>query len=223
MNPSAPLSSFDEVIRTYDEVAAVDEATRCLDCDMLCSTCDSVCPNRAIVTFTADELHLELPVLQWRGGSATVIGRQRFDVNQPYQVAVMADLCNECGNCTTFCPTSGRPHADKPRLYLDHTQFAVQKDNAFKISHRGGVWRIEGIFSGMRHLLVIEDTLRYQSPTVELQIDPLSFEVIDAEARDGSPPPEPVTLNQCAVLFTLFRGIRDSAPWIPVATNGRTD
>ncbi len=152
-----------------------------------------------------------------------VIGRERFVVDQPYQVAVLADLCNECGNCTTFCPTAGQPFADKPRIYLDPKEYSVQKDNAFKIAHQGGSWRVEGVFSGMRHQLVVEDTLRYRSPTVELQIDPRTFEVIESHARDGSPPPDPVSLTRCAILYTLFRGIRDSVPWIPVATNGPND
>ena len=32
---------------------------------------------------------------------------------------MLTDFCNECGNCVTFCPTSGEPYRDKPRLYLD--------------------------------------------------------------------------------------------------------
>ena len=84
---------------TYEERQARDEASRCLDCDVYCSLCVGVCPNLALQTYEADV-----------AGSTA---RQR------YQVAVLADLCNECGNCTTFCPTSGRPYRDKPRLYVD--------------------------------------------------------------------------------------------------------
>jgi putative selenate reductase len=219
VNPASPVASFDEVIRTYGDEQARLEASRCLDCDLLCSTCDSVCPNRAIVTYTAPETHLMLPLLKWRAGSAEVVDRERFDVNQPYQVAVLADLCNDCGNCTTFCPTAGRPHADKPRLFLDAGDFALQRDNAFRISRHEGSWEIEGVFSGMRHRLEVGDTLRYRSPTVELVLDPSTFDVIEAHPRDGSPPADPVGLQRCAVLYVLFRGLRDSVPWLPVSSS----
>jgi putative selenate reductase len=219
ISPAPPLESFDEVIQTYSDQQARWEASRCLDCDLMCSTCDSVCPNRAIVTYTAPDIHVMLPILRWRAGSAEVVDRERFTVDQPYQVAVLADLCNDCGNCTTFCPTAGRPHADKPRLFLDPGDFALQRDNAFRIARHEGSWAIEGVFSGMRHRLVAGDTLRYRSPTVEVVVDPATFDVIEAHPHDGSPPPDPVGLQRCATLYVLLRGIRDSVPWLPVSTD----
>ena len=35
------------------------------------------------------------------------------------QYLVLAELCNDCGNCTTFCPEEGAPHLIKPRLFTD--------------------------------------------------------------------------------------------------------
>ena len=67
---------------------------------------------------------------------------------QHYQVAVLADLCNECGNCTTFCPTSGAPYRDKPRLYLNREDFEAQQDNAFMIFHDSDRWAIEARCEG---------------------------------------------------------------------------
>ncbi|MEJ2128277.1 MAG: putative selenate reductase subunit YgfK [Woeseiaceae bacterium] len=105
--PSPELSveqreGFAEVVLTFDEARARAEAGRCLDCDVFCGLCVSVCPNLALQTYEVDPATSGL--------------------HQRYQVAVIADLCNECGNCTTFCPTSGRPYRDKPRLYVDREQ-----------------------------------------------------------------------------------------------------
>ncbi len=102
--PSPELSvdrreSFDEVVLTFDADQVRAEAERCLECDTFCGLCVSVCPNLALQNYEIDPAASGL--------------RQR------YQVAVIADLCNECGNCTTFCPTSGSPYRDKPRLYAD--------------------------------------------------------------------------------------------------------
>ncbi len=70
---------------------------------------------------------------------------------QAFQVAVIADLCNECGNCTTFCPTSGRPYRDKPRLYLNRRDFDEQQDNAFMVLRENGHWSMDGRFDGSTH------------------------------------------------------------------------
>ena len=131
--PVTPVASRDrttEVMLTYTEQQARAEARRCLDCHTYCSLCVSVCPNLALQTYASDEQ-----------------GRQA------YQVAVIADLCNECGNCTTFCPTSGRPFHDKPRLYLNRQDFEEQRDNAFMLFHEDGDWSMDGRFDGRtRHI-----------------------------------------------------------------------
>ena len=80
----------------------------------------------------------------WRRGSTP------FVVDQRLQIAVLTDFCNECGNCVTACPTSGRPYLDKPRLYLDRADFEAQASNAFMLLG-GGV--IEARFDGATHRL----------------------------------------------------------------------
>ena len=113
---------------TYEPDAARREASRCLECDRFCSLCVGVCPNLALQTYEVDS-------------SSTLAG-------QRYQVAVIADLCNECGNCTTFCPTSGRPFRDKPRLYVDRDEFDAQRDNAFMIFKDGKRWSMDARHGG---------------------------------------------------------------------------
>ena len=125
--------NFSEVMLTYSADAAYDEASRCLDCDTYCSICVGVCPNLALFTYETD---------------------QRA---QPYQVALLADLCNECGNCTTFCPTSGAPYRDKPRLYLNREDFEAQQDNAFMILRNDEHWAIEARWEGTTEHLELNE------------------------------------------------------------------
>jgi putative selenate reductase len=209
-------AGFDEVIGTYPPAAAVAEAGRCLDCDLLCSTCETVCPNRAIFTYRSAERLLDLPVLQWRRGKPAVVGQERVEIRQPYQVAVLADLCNDCGNCTTFCPTAGRPFADKPRLFVDETSFGAQSDNAFRLLHNGGSWTVQARLAGVQHELEIADTLRYRSGGVELRLASDTLEVLGSRLT-GEAPADPVSLRSCATMLALFHGVRGSVPWIPVA------
>jgi len=138
--PHVPLEQrhgFEEVVLTYSEEQACNEATRCLDCDRYCSICVGVCPNLALLTYeteTGDD-----------------------SVRQPYQVAVIADLCNECGNCTTFCPTAGRPYRDKPRLYLDRGEFESQDDNAFMVFRDGERWAMDARAGGATHRIELDE------------------------------------------------------------------
>jgi putative selenate reductase len=64
---------------------AVD-AYRCLHCDDLCESCVDVCPNRANTVVVASD------------GTRKVV---HVDA-----------MCNECGNCATFCPRGGKPYED---------------------------------------------------------------------------------------------------------------
>jgi putative selenate reductase len=131
--PLADRQGFDEVQQTYDAEQARAEASRCLDCDVYCSLCVGVCPNLALQTYES--------------ASENSAARQR------YQVAVIADLCNECGNCTTFCPTAGSPWRDKPRLYLDRTAFEAEHDNAFMVFRDGDTWSMDARYQGETHHL----------------------------------------------------------------------
>ncbi|MDJ0698744.1 MAG: putative selenate reductase subunit YgfK [Woeseiaceae bacterium] len=124
---------FEEVVLTFDEEQARAEAGRCLDCDVFCGLCVSVCPNLALQTYE--------------------LGPEATQPHQRYQVAVIADLCNECGNCTTFCPTAGRPYRDKPRLYVDRGEFESQDENAFMVFSSEDGWSMDARVRGeTRHI-----------------------------------------------------------------------
>ena len=148
-------SGFDEVINTLQPAAAAREAARCLDCDHLCSTCDEVCPNRAIATYFLEP-----------SPAVPDSDRIRDTLTTPKQipqVAVMADLCNECGNCATFCPTVGRPYVDKPRIFFDRGDFEAETDNAFMLLTIEGRPAIQGRFRGVTEQLI----LRPSTPLAE--------------------------------------------------------
>jgi len=130
--------NFNEVVQGYTAEQARSEATRCLDCHSYCSICVGVCPNLALQTIQVEPS--EAP-----------------HVRQTYQIVVLADLCNECGNCTTFCPTSGEPYRDKPRLYFDRVEFEAQQDNAFMVF--SDPWAMEARWGGVTRRIDLSDEL----------------------------------------------------------------
>ena len=148
LRPVEERRNFSEVMLTYTPEQARTEAARCLDCHSYCSICVGVCPNLALFTYRSD------------------------DRDQPFQVAVLADLCNECGNCTTFCPTAGAPYRDKPRLYLNRDDFEAQTDNAFMISRDANTWAIDARRDGETQHLELnalqEDTVAGDADMITL-------------------------------------------------------
>ncbi len=90
------------------------EAERCLACDEACMRCVEVCPNRA-------NLALDLgPGLGW-------------------QIVHVHALCNECGNCETFCPWEGAPFSDKLNLFDSEAALMASDRAGFApLPDRGG-------------------------------------------------------------------------------------
>jgi putative selenate reductase len=104
-----------------------EEASRCLACDDYCNICVGVCPNRANYNYTVKPQLFELPKIKFNKGQAELITGDYFEIKQAQQILNIADFCNECGNCTTFCPTAGEPYKDKPHVYLSKASY---DDNA---------------------------------------------------------------------------------------------
>ena len=84
-----------------DAAFAEAESRRCLQCKELCAKCVEVCPNRAnvLITMTSENGETSQDILHLDG------------------------LCNECGNCATFCPYDGAPYKDKLTLFVNREDF----------------------------------------------------------------------------------------------------
>ncbi|MFH1609897.1 MAG: putative selenate reductase subunit YgfK, partial [Candidatus Bipolaricaulota bacterium] len=121
--PLPERGGFDLVEATLSDDEARAEAGRCVQCSALCDKCVEVCPNRANLAYDAGPVRWVLPVLACADGRLTVVGEEAFEVRQPRQIVHVDDLCNECGNCATFCVHQGKPYLDKPRLFLREEDF----------------------------------------------------------------------------------------------------
>lgn len=115
--------SFNLASRSLTEEQAVAEASRCLYCDELCSICVTVCPNRANVTYQIKPMELHVQKAVKNGGSVEISHSGTFSLQQKYQVLNIGNFCNECGNCNTFCPSSGAPYKEKPRFMVTSESF----------------------------------------------------------------------------------------------------
>ena len=131
--PPERRGGFDLVEMTLTEEQALTEAARCMQCSQFCDKCVEVCPNRANYAILVEPRSLSVPVLACGDGELEVVGTDNFRVTQGRQIIHVADFCNECGNCATFCVHQGKPYLDKPRIFLNEVDFLAAEDNAFII------------------------------------------------------------------------------------------
>jgi len=87
------------------------ESSRCLECNTVCNICAEVCPNRA---------NLMIPV---QGEGLTNLN----------QILHVDGMCNECGNCATFCPYSSEPYKVKLTLFWSEKDFQESTNSGFLI------------------------------------------------------------------------------------------
>jgi NADPH-dependent glutamate synthase beta subunit-like oxidoreductase len=211
-SPVEARGGFEQTVVGYSAEEAVAEASRCLDCHQICSLCVGVCPNMALMTYEAEPFRAALPELRLEGGQVVAGERHAYRLDQPLQIAVLTDFCNECGNCVTACPTSGRPYRDKPRLYLDRTEFEAESDNAFMLFADGS---IEGRWGGATHRLSVDGGLDYRAPTFWARLDAQDFAVIEATAAEGLAEGSRLSLTRAADLYALLRGLSGSMAHLP--------
>ena len=92
------------------------ESGRCLSCNSICNKCVDVCPNRANVAIKFEDENFK----------------------DKYQILHLDGLCNECGNCETFCPYQGKPYKDKFTLFWTEEDFENSSNDGFFIEKGNG-------------------------------------------------------------------------------------
>jgi putative selenate reductase len=111
--------NFDLLEDSMSEQVAQTEAERCLLCDEVCNVCTTVCPNFALQAYAAKPSEYFLEKVE----NGKIITDKKIRITQSQQIIHIADWCNRCGNCNTFCPTKDAPYKVKPHLYLDKTEY----------------------------------------------------------------------------------------------------
>lgn len=91
-----------------EEKEAARESDRCLSCSKVCENCVDVCPNRANIS-------IQVPGMEMA------------------QVLHVDYMCNECGNCKTFCPYSSAPYKDKFTLFAKAVDMDDSTNDGFAV------------------------------------------------------------------------------------------
>lgn len=170
--PVSERKNFKEDTRTLTSGEAQLEAARCLSCNQFCGICVSVCPNRANYLYKVEPFSVDWPIIMIDGREYHFEGRNIYEITQRYQILNIGDACNECGNCTTFCPTSGAPYRDKPRLYISEDAFKTHNEDGFMIERGEKTIRLIGRFNNKMHYLsVVNDSFIYENNDIKVYIN----------------------------------------------------
>ncbi|MCP4627434.1 MAG: putative selenate reductase subunit YgfK [bacterium] len=197
---------FDLVIRTLDDAAAQKEAARCLYCDEVCNVCVTVCPNRANVGFQMDPTSFTVQEARPTSDNVEILDLEHVRIAQTPQVLNIGDYCNECGNCTTFCPTSGSPYLDKAKFHVTADSFAAatlgyyfREDNLLEFKQDGHSACLE----------ITADGYIYESEEVRATLDQ-NYAAQKVEFKGKGK--ETVSLRHAAEMAILSKAVRGLAP-----------
>jgi putative selenate reductase len=204
-------SGFDLVSRTMTREMAIEEASRCLSCDTICNICTTVCPNRANISYKATPFKAQTYKAVYKNNNAIVEQIGVFTVSQTHQVINIGDFCNECGNCTTFCPSSGSPYIEKPKFYLSRPSFEADFESDFKKGLSAYFMEEHSIFkrTDAKKVSLTEnkDTYTYDSERIMARLDKKSFKVIKVEFKTQQD--QELDLTDAVELGFLYMSLKD--------------
>jgi len=194
---------FELVTQTLDDTTAQQEARRCLQCDVMCNICTTVCPNRANIAYTMDPVEFTVQRAMRSGGDIQIEDVEIVRISQKFQIINLGDFCNECGNCSTFCPTSGEPYRIKPKFYLNSKSFANESN---------GYMLVDGALNakvdGNPEILSRQgDRLLYETKDIRARLNPMNYTV--EEMTFTSETTGPVDLRHASQMGVLLTALND--------------
>ena len=217
MLPPAQRGGFDLVEATLTEEEVLGEAARCMQCSSVCDKCVEVCPNRANYTYIVSPVNLTLPTISCQQGKLVVSGEEILGIEQARQIIHVDDFCNECGNCATFCVHDGKPYLDKPRLFLQESDFRRESDNAFHVGKSDQGWVIRRREGGEESRLTLSDEpgrMDLENELLKIRLSP-TFQIEDMELKqefEGA-----FSLAGAVGMGIVLKGIVRSLPFLPIA------
>ena len=199
--------NFKLYVDTLGEEEARMESERCLQCDIVCNICTTVCPNRANYAISTTPIEYPIQRVITRNGKQEIetLGTER--IQQKFQIINIADFCNECGNCATFCPTNGAPYKDKFRVHLNR-EGLLEAGEGY---HFPAPDTLEAMHNGNACVLTdADDMYVFEDDTVRVEFAKDSYKARKAEFKNGT---SQIDLQQAAEMKVLYTLLHDRKPF----------
>ncbi|SBV96833.1 hypothetical protein KL86DPRO_11112 [uncultured delta proteobacterium] len=203
--PNAKGTSFFAAASGAAAIAAsIEEAARCLQCDRYCGICVSVCPNRANLAVFGPERAWPIQEAV-RSGDETIVRTLGVKtLSQSWQVLNIGDFCNECGNCETFCPSSGAPYKVKERVHFGEASFKADANGFIRLGNE--------TFAGKRanepwSLSLGPEGWQYEDDRVSALLDAQTLAAKRVALKQGVNRANLSDAAQAVILCDLMRGV----------------
>ncbi|HEX9653624.1 MAG TPA: hypothetical protein VGA99_07930, partial [bacterium] len=138
------------------------------------------------------------------------VAGEEFVLNKLDQIANLADFCNECGDCDTYCPEHGGPFIEKPRFFFSETSYRkfAKYDGFYFPMPDSMIGRIR-----QREYMLLYDERKNQylwrSDDAEFLLDSENRFVAGIALR-GLPGEVEFDMTPFYIMRTLFDGIRNN-------------
>lgn len=200
-SPRSTAKNFALVHETLTAEEAVKEAQRCLYCDDVCNICTTVCPNFANITFTVTPMDIPVYTAAVDKGKLRVAQSATMKITQEPQIINVRDFCNECGNCDSFCPTSGAPYKTKPKFHLTKESFDAEP-KGYQLENGKLLFKNNDTISS---LALVDNEVIFESPVLTATFAAEDFSLKSYTAQNGTT--EAVDLRYASEMYLLLRNL----------------
>lgn len=197
--------NFKLISTTLTKEEIVKEASRCLQCDEICNICTTVCPNFANYSYEIQPLSYYLQkAIKNTNGEIELINEGFFEITQKYQILNIANFCNECGNCNTFCPTNSAPYKEKPKFWLTKSSFETAQEGFYLDNKQTLIFKHKGETFTLKEY---QDNYLYSTEKFEATINKSDFSIIEIKFKLENV--KEAQIYRAAEMSVLLNAIKD--------------
>ena len=195
--------------RNHKEPPKIDSHLVLFDC-ITCNKCLPVCPNAANFSITTGKEDFSYTNYKISNGNLIPTGKEKFVLEYESQIANLADFCNDCGDCDTYCPEYGGPFIQKPRFFSTKETYDKYKNNNGYYFQNSNT--LQGCIDGKEYefsfqkdsntFMLADEFLRI---IVDKNDNPIGVDII-REIKNGTT----INMKDYYIMKTLFNGIRNN-------------
>jgi putative selenate reductase len=186
----------------------IDSHLELFDC-ITCYKCLPVCPNAANFSIPTAAVNIPTQNYKYVGRQFEAVPAENFVLTKLDQIANLADFCNECGDCDTYCPEHGGPFIEKPRFFFSEASYRrFQKYDGFYFPRPNSM---VGRIQRQEYSLVYDETKGYiwRTGSAEFVFNRES-RLVSAAALNGLSSGVEIDTKPFYIMRTLFDGIRNN-------------
>ena len=196
----------------------IDSHLKLFDC-ITCNKCLPVCPNAANFSINTGTIEWQAKKIQIINGKFISNPSGIFKLEKKNQIANLADFCNECGDCDTYCPEHGGPYIEKPRFFSSEKSYNQNRNyDGFYFPSSNSM---RGRIAGEEFSLIFEktkDKYTWENKSVKLHFNS-NNDLIDGEIKSDFNDHE-ISTETFFIMRSLFDGLKNTSNEYPAIILG---